>query len=195
MASTISEKEDTKKKDREAREFASALITGTVIGRSLQDALQSLSSEDAGDPTTVRTPMHVSEEESESESDSNGPPVREVLRKPIVKMNGESVDKILQSFREGVAESRIHHNPEKDRTPRALLKGRCDCYNRYGQNWMVAMDKVKLKARPTKFTKRRRDDRPSLWDRDDDDDAGGRTAQKEIVLNKKIQLLVYGDIA
>jgi hypothetical protein len=192
MASTITEKEDNKK-DREAREFASALLTGTVIGRSLQDALQSLSREDAADLTAVRNPMHVSEEESGSESDSNGPPVREVLRKPIVTMNGESVDKILQSFREGVAESRIRHNPEKDRAPRAVLKGRCDCYNRYGQNWMVAMDTVKLKARPTKFTKRRRDDRPSLWDRDDD--GGGRTTQKETILNKKIQLLVYGDIA
>jgi len=185
MASTVSDKQE-----KEAREFASAVLTGTVIGRSLQDALQSLQREDSQIVETSDA------DETFNSEDEDGPPIREVVPKPptSVKMTGGCMDSILQAFQEGISASKIHCFPEKDGAPRVLVKGRCDSYNRYAQNWMVAMDSVKLKGRPTKFRKRRRDDRPSLWDRDDDDNKNKNT-QKEIVLKEKIQLLAYGDIA
>ena len=189
MASIVSEKTD---EEGEAREFASAVLTGTVIGRSLQDALQSLSRED-----TVEKNIYANED-----IDDSAPPIQEIIPKrttatatATVKMTDECLDKILESFREGVVQSKTH--PETNMAPRALMKGRCDSYNRYGRNWMVAMDTVKLKERPTKFRKRRRDDRPSLWDRDDDIDVDAKeqNSKKEIVLNEKVQLLAYGDVA
>jgi len=175
MSYTISVKENDKK-TKESKEFAWAVQSGTVIGRSLQDALHSLSNEDAN-------------EGSDGESDSR-PPVRFVAQGPLVKMSKTSINKILQSFRDGVAESNICHHPKKDGAPQALLKGRCDYYNRYGQNWMVAIDKATLKVRPIEFIKRSRDNKTSLWDRDDDRVA---STKREIVLNQKIQLLAYGD--
>lgn len=189
MASTVSDKQE-----KEAREFASAVLTGTIIGRSLQDALRSLQREDS---RVVETSDATETADSEDEDD---PPIREVVPKPststsssTVKMNDGCMGNILQAFQEGIVQSQIHRFPEKDGAPRVLVKGRCDSYNRYGQNWMVAMDSVKLKARPTKFRKRRRNDRPSLWDRDNDDNH--KNPQREVVLKEKIQLLAYGDIA
>merc|ERR1712007_179264 len=99
-----------------------------------------------------------------------------------VKMNTTSVDQIIKSFGETVAESNIGPSGSvnsNSSAPRVLLKGRCDYYNKFGKNWMVSMDEVRIKARPTKFTKRRRGDRPSLWDRDDD---GNTSTKKEIVV-------------
>eukprot|EP00536_Pseudo-nitzschia_multiseries_P015444 jgi/Psemu1/299007/fgenesh1_pm.887_\ len=107
-------------------------------------------------------------------------------------MDHQSAGRIIKSFQEAVAGSRICHEPGKHSAPRALVKGRCDYYNKYGQNWMVQIDQVQIKTRPRKFTKRRRDDRPSLWDRDDDRRA--TTTKRELVLKEKIQILAYGDI-
>ena len=72
MSYTISVKENDKKV-KESREFAWAVQSGTVIGRSLQDALHSLSNEDAN-------------EGSDGESDSR-PPIRFVAQGPLVKMS------------------------------------------------------------------------------------------------------------
>lgn len=200
MAFNASEKENDKE-ELDALEFASAVLTGTVIGRSLGRALESLASEDSECPARS-LPAHDSEDGSDkndgssSDTDMHSAPVRDIrLIKQslpsVVRMDGSVADEILRAFREGIADSRISHRPEADGAPQILLRGRCDHYNRYGQNWMVAMDSVKLKARPNKFTKRRRDDRPSLWDRDDD---GGTASEKELQLNEKIQLLACGDI-
>ena len=174
MASTVS---GDNKNEKEAREFASAVLTGTIIGRTLQDALRSLEQEDT---------QIVDTDKANAEGDEEKPPIGEVTTTATIQMNGECVQGILESFEQGVAKTRIHTS----KAPRVLLKGRCDSYNRYGQNWMVAMDSVKLKERPTKFRKRRRDDRPSLWDRDDDDN---NNAEKEV--EGEVQLLAYGDIA
>ena len=75
-----------------------------------------------------------------------------------------------------------------------LLMGNCDFHNRYGQIWMIALDQVKLKERPQKFSKRKRENRPSLWDRDNDKHKKHAKNQKEIDLKKKVQLLAYGDV-
>ena len=185
------------KENKEAREFASAVLTGTVIGRTLQDALRSLSEEDTKDLATEhgtksdRPCGDGINEESEDGRDHDTPPYQN--KKIIVRMDGQSIGRIMKSFQEAVTESRICHEPDKDSAPRALLKGRCDYYNKYGQNWMVVMDQVRIKARPRKFTKRRRDERPSLWDRDDDRTA--TTTKKELVVTEKIQLLAYRDIS
>ena len=188
----------SEKENKEAREFASAVLTGTVIGRSLQDALLSLSQEDvedqaAGNPAQSTRPCvdGINEDENEDDSDYSKPPHKEPTC--VVRMNIQSMNRIIKSFGEAAAESRICNEPDKDSAPRALLKGRCDHYNKYGQNWMVSMDQVRIKARPNSFMKRRRDDRPSLWDRDDDRTA--TTTKKEIVVKEKIQLLAYGDIS
>lgn len=184
----------SEKENREAREFASAVLTGTVIGRSLQDALRSLSEEDAKNPTGENTEEvdrrrgHDTKDGGE-EGDGDSSVKRNACH---VRMNDQSVERILKSFEEAISESRICHEPDKDSAPHVLLKGRCDHYNKYGQNWMVSMDQVRIKARPTKFVKRRRDDRPSLWDRDDDREVTAR--KKEMVMKEKLQLLVYGDM-
>jgi len=155
------------------QELVSSVLTGTVIGRSLQEALQSLEEEDKYD-------------DNAGLSKNDG--------KRLVKMNTATVDQIIKSFGEAVAESKIGPSESVNNNalaPRVLLKGRCDSYNKYGRNWMVSMDKVRIKARPIKFTKRRRGDRPSLWDRDDD---GNTSMTKEITVKEKMQLLAYGDI-
>lgn len=174
MASIVS---GDNKKEKEAREFASAVLTGTIIGRTLQDALYSLEQEDT---------QIVETDKANAEGEEEKPPIREVATTATIQMNGECVQGILESFQQSVAKKHI----PTIKAPRVLLKGRCDFYNRYGQNWMVTMDSVKLKERPTKFRKRRRDDRPSLWDRDDDDK---NNIEKDV--EGKVQLLAYGDIA
>uniref|UniRef100_A0A7S4AX42 Uncharacterized protein n=1 Tax=Pseudo-nitzschia australis TaxID=44445 RepID=A0A7S4AX42_9STRA len=185
------------KENKDAGEFASAVLTGTVIGRTLQDALRSLSEEDTEDPATEyatkldRPRGDGINEEKEDEGDHDTRPYEN--KKKIVRMDKQSMGRIIRSFQEAVTGSRICHEPDKDSAPRALLKGRCDYYNKYGQNWMVVMDQVRIKARPRKFTKRRRDKRPSLWDRDDDRTA--TTTKKELVVTEKIQLLAYRDIS
>ena len=192
----------SEKEIKEAREFASAVLTGTVIGRSLQDALHSLIQEDieaqaVGNLTQSTRPcVDVINEDNEDDDGNGSDHIKSSQKdlKCVVRMNKQSTNQILKSFGEAVAESRICHEPDKDSAPRALLKGRCDHYNKYGQNWMVSMDQVRIKARPTKFTKRRRDDRPSLWDRDDDRTTT-TTTKKEVDVKEKIQLLAYGDIS
>lgn len=232
MSSSMSEKED-----KESREFTSAVLTGTVIGRTLQDALQYLV--EAGDnedrearhsrshakaSTTAEQEANRAGDDEEGDihhGDSHaGPPVSEVLQKlPTVRMNSYTMGKILGSFEEGIAETKLRHKQQQQQyqkqqqpdnnnnntpqAPLALLRGRCDYFNRYGRNWMISMDKVRLKERPTKFTKRRRNDRPSLWDRDGDGasahgeengDGAARAPNKEIVVGETIQLLAYGDL-
>jgi len=103
-------------------------------------------------------------------------------------MDNKSMDRIIKSFGEAVAET------DHDSAPRALLRGRCDYYNKFGQNWMISVDQVRIKSRPKKLKKRRRNDRPSLWDRDDDGTAKTTTTEKEIPVKGKIQLLAYGDL-
>ena len=61
---------------------------------------------------------------------------------------------------------------------------------------MISLDQVKLKERPQKFSKRKRENRPSLWDRDMDNPKRHNGKQtKEVILKKKVQLLAYGDVA
>ncbi|VEU43591.1 unnamed protein product [Pseudo-nitzschia multistriata] len=188
----------SEKDTKEAREFASAVLTGTVIGRTLQDALRSLSEEDSDDHATDEyatksdgTQARADGIDEDTEDGGDGDGVQD--EKCAVRMDSQSMNRILKSFQEAVVESRLCHKPDNGKAPRGLLKGRCDYFNRYGQNWMVLMDEVQIKARPQKFTKRRRDDRPSLWDRDDDKTA--KTTKKEIVVKEKMQLLAYGDIS
>mmetsp|Transcript_18627 Transcript_18627/g.52048 ORF Transcript_18627/g.52048 Transcript_18627/m.52048 type:complete len:187 (+) Transcript_18627:844-1404(+) len=182
----------SEKENKEARELASAVLNGTIIGRTLQDALQSLSEEDTAYALTKSDPPDVHGIDEKNGGGDNHAECSDQGDFFSVRMDRQSADRITKSFQEAVAESRICHESDKDLAPRALVRGRCDYYNKYGQNWMVVIDRAQIKSRPRKFTKRRRDDRPSLWDRDDDRTA--MTTKKELVLRAKIQLLAYGDI-
>jgi hypothetical protein len=214
-----------------AREFASAVLSGTVIGRSLQDALHSLSQEDEKDQSSQ--PGDDDDEENgdgdddddDQQATTSSKKKKADDKKYIVRMDVHSMDKIIKSFGDAVAESSRKEignsspaecEAEADAddqqqdllavaAPRALLKGRCKHYNKFGQNWMVSIDQVRIKQRPIKFTKRRRNDRPSLWDRDNDDGVITTTStttttttttntNKEIPVKEKIQLLAYGDL-
>ena len=227
-----------------AREFASAVLSGTVIGRSLQDALYSLSQEDEKDQS-IQPPGDDNDDDGDDDEEidddndddddddddqqqtTTSSQKKKDNKKNHVRMDAHSMDKIVKSFGDAVAESsRIigssspaECEAEADQQqqdllavapPRALLKGRCKHYNKFGQNWMVSIDQVRIKQRPIKFTKRRRYDRPSLWDRDNDDGIIATTTtaaaattttttattnkEKEIPVKEKIQLLAYGDI-
>ena len=109
MAS-ISFSEATDKEAKEAREFASAVLTGTAIGRSLQDALHSLAQED------------IDRSEAENDSDDSAtheqPPVHEVRTKPLVTMTETCQESILHSFRTGVAQTN-NQNAARTRRGRA----------------------------------------------------------------------------
>eukprot|EP00533_Pseudo-nitzschia_delicatissima_P008936 CAMPEP_0116089420 /NCGR_PEP_ID=MMETSP0327-20121206/6414_1 /TAXON_ID=44447 /ORGANISM="Pseudo-nitzschia delicatissima, Strain B596" /LENGTH=175 /DNA_ID=CAMNT_0003580607 /DNA_START=106 /DNA_END=634 /DNA_ORIENTATION=+ len=175
MASTVS---GDSKKEKESREFASAVLTGTIIGRTLQDALRSLEEEDT---------QTFEIDKANAEGEEEKPPIREVATTATIQMNGKCVQGILESFQQGVAKKKHSYLQSSP----GIAQGKVDSYNRYSQNWMVSMDSVKLKERPTKFRKRRRDDRPSLWDRDDDNN--NNNTEKEV--EGKVQLLAYGDIA
>ena len=181
MASISFSEATNDKEGKEAREFASAVLTGTAIGRSLQDALQSLAQQDAEEP----------ENDSDSDDSATKPPIHEIRTKPLVTMTESCQESILQSFRTRVAQTN-----RQDSAPLGLLQGKCDFHNRYGQNWMISLDQVKLKERPQKFSKRKRENRPSLWDRDMDNPKRHNGKQtKEVILKKKVQLLAYGDVA
>jgi len=172
-----------------ARELSSAVLTGTVIGRSLIEALHSLRQEDEGYRTTKPVDDNDNDDGGvEDEEDQTTSSFQKKDEKNSVRMDTKSMDRIIKSFGEAVAET------DQDSAPRALLRGRCDYYNKFGQNWMISVDQVRIKSRPTKFTKRRRNDRPSLWDRDDDGTAKTTTTEKEIPVKGKIQLLAYGDL-
>jgi hypothetical protein len=205
-----------------AREFASAVLSGTVIGRSLQDALYYLSQEDEkdqsiqqagddsdGDDDEGNDVGNDNDDDDDQQTTTSSQKKKDDKKIPV-RMDVHSMDKIIKSFGDAVAESsRIigssspaECEAEADQQqdllavvpPRALLKGRCKHYNKFGQNWLVSIDQVLIKQRPIKFTKRRRNDRPSLWDRDNDDGIITTTKEKEIPVKEKIQLLAYGDL-
>lgn len=203
------------------REFASAVLTGTVIGRSLKDALDCLRQEDeenqkqattttiqaAAVDTSNNTNICQTEASlslSNKKNDNNGT--------CVIRMDDTSVEKILQSFGEAVAESRYDDQQSLvvGAAPRALLQGRCEYHNKFGHNVIISMDQVRIKSRPVKYRKFFRGDKQSLWDRDndgsndddsDDDRMSNNNNKKkrkktsnEIAVKETIQLLSYGDV-
>lgn len=172
------------------RELASAVLGGTVIGRSLRQALACLVREhhDANDvtqPPPSAVPGCLAQPKNPNDFRENDRSGDNSEGRSNVSLDRLAVNRILKSFRDAVAET------PKDKAPRALLKGRCNYYNRFNQNWMVSMDDVRLKSRPTKLRKRKRLERASLWDRDE-------TSQGEVRITegkRTLQLLAYGDTA
>lgn len=155
------------------------------------------------------------QEKVEEDSSQKIKVVDETETSTVIRMTGSAADQILQSFATAAGSM---SDEVKQRAPRALIRGRCDYYNRMGQNWRVVIDHVELKRRPLphEMTKRRRlmKDRESLWDRnerlllnaapDQRDNitatsrADNNTASSNVIRlttnpADKVQLLAYGD--
>jgi hypothetical protein len=136
-------------------------------------------------------------------------------------LDERAMDQIWTSFRDSVAATSTYlrlpqqkeaKENEKEATPpaqaprpppRALLRGRCQSYNRFAKNWLVSIDHVQLRERrrrPTSTTnikiqrKRKRTDHVSLWDRETTK-TSAPSQQEIVVLNseRKVQILAYGD--
>jgi hypothetical protein len=140
------------------------------LGWTLQDALQELHDEEKAEEKkeiSVAAPLHF------------GPAV---------------IDRIMRSFGEAVAASQ-----QRTTGPAALLRGRLEHYNRCNNKWRLVVEGAEIRERlPLDRNRRkRRHDRPSLWQVAEENRAKrSRTSLPVSSNNPKfdLEILAYNDI-
>mmetsp|Transcript_27276 Transcript_27276/g.65324 ORF Transcript_27276/g.65324 Transcript_27276/m.65324 type:complete len:531 (-) Transcript_27276:96-1688(-) len=204
-------------------ELSSTVGAGTALGRSLKRALLRLQNEDeeinskmtgtTGTPKTITVRANAPPNEKLYNNGDGGndsveagisrkdSPIQQDDQPKRICTDDNATTAILEAFSTSAGST---PNETKDKAPRALIRGRCDYYNRYGPNWSIVMDEIELKRRPfpreMKKRKRLRKDRESIWDRDTGDSRKDNNGTSEGILMKrgdkieKVQLLAYGDM-
>ena len=154
----------------ERRVVTSMSRKGISIGHCLQEALAKIES---------------SSDDTNASSDT-----QESRKRPRISFDPASVNRIMQTFGEAVADSKVESDEQKTQTtaPRCLLVGRLDHYNRRSESWRIVVDNAKLRRRlPSYSETKRRGDKKSLWNAASDPD-------DEITLDQKVQILTYDDL-
>ena len=204
------------------RGLSSTVLTGTALGRSLKRALLKLQNEDDeeihggiactdGTPKTITVRTDAPPNEGLRNNDGGiaaafepgaGSPIQQDNQPKRIGTDDNAATTILKAFSTSAGST---PNKTKDTAPRALIRGRCDYYNRFGPNWRIVLDQVELKRRPfpseMKRRKRLRKHRESIWDRDTGGSRRDDGATPEGSLHitqgdriEKVQLLAYGDM-
>jgi hypothetical protein len=180
-------------------ELASAVITGTSLGRCLKMSLEELQGEHLANHNNNNNRKDNDNNDDTSSSSS------------IIRLDKRSVDCILNAFgNAAVATTTCSASTTTTTTtndesitdgsslrprppPRVLLRGRCAHYNRYGRYWSISIDNVSMKQRPINIKKRRtKENRSSIWDRDTDDYTLDES-NAIILIKEPIELMAYGD--
>lgn len=186
-------------------EMASTVVAGTALGRSLKRALLNIQQDDeklientiiAPQTITVRAKNYPDLEGNHAAGDTNDLSDQSGTNQSKIVLDDDLSTRIMESFTRSAGST---SDETKKHAPRALIRGRCDYYNRFGSNWRVVMDHVELKRRPLPgemaSRKRFRKDRQSIWDRDE---AVSKNGESVVLLTQddgieKLQLLGFGD--
>lgn len=151
-----------------------------TIAIVLREALREIQQEDLAAKAT-----HLGLDSTPEEGDSQQCALQ-------LSLSQQSVDRIMLSFGQAVAQSQQEQFASQDRqigpAPAALLRGRIDHYNRHGSKWRFLVKDAEILPRMALAKNRRKRERPSLWQ------IAQQQQREPSVKIKRLEILVYNDI-
>jgi hypothetical protein len=128
--------------------------------------------------------------DDETETQEVAAPNEPLDNEKALVMDQVTADSIMQAFGDSLAESQQRRHRGETAAPAALLKGRLRHYNRHGDKWLIVVDDAEIRERVPLDKKRRKRERPSLWDISQESSPNQAPPSTKCTL----QLLAYNDI-